>query len=339
MGKKKKNQEVNTKPIYVNNEKHRLFASENFNFVFDKETGVSVCWGQTINDSPEWDPVSPQELVFSMNNFNVTEFIKQVNYLANVKEQIDKTEFIDVDTGLTLEELQQKNLVVMSTASSIVLVFDKAVTEYDSEALVAFVNYLKFLNLSIIVQLNTDKPITLPEMNILKLITENIQIKTGSECSANILFDNVINLKKEALNHSIKMVITKGSFNQNFKSLSKLPANTPIKLVFEKPFVTAAQYRGIQDKIIELNFESCRMGTCFDDHFNKKTKNLKIMPMDCDACRFSLYIEDSKVYPCEFNKYTEIDIDYTKSLSELWQNKKIKKFRDTIVENNFCKKK
>jgi hypothetical protein len=60
--------------------------------------------------------------------------------------------------------------------------------------------------------------------------------------------------------------------------------------------------------------------------------------MNCDATTFSIYVEDGVIYPCEFSKSTGIKIDSCKSISDFWtKNKKINKFRQTIIDHNFCK--
>lgn len=56
MAKKKEDKQL----VFVNNPNYRVVSSKDFNFVLDKETGVSICWGKDENDSPEYDPMTPQ---------------------------------------------------------------------------------------------------------------------------------------------------------------------------------------------------------------------------------------------------------------------------------------
>lgn len=323
--------------IFVDNTSHRAITSKDFNFVLDKESGVSICWGETENDSPEYDPMTPQQLVISMSNFQLNTFIKNFNYLANVKNKIEKTKFLQITESDDVFNLQ--GLTPISTIASVVLIFNEPLDAYNFDDVVKFINYLKIFKISLIVQYNCDSLITDNDIEKFKLLSNNIIIKTSDKLDANIFNDNVKKLKSQEFNFSAKAFITKLSFKEFDKLLEIIPRDTAIKIYFDKPFITVKQYRDVQQKIIDLNLQSIRIATCFDKHFNKKTKNLVIMPMDCDACRFSLYVENNNVYPCEFYKSIQLPININEPLLSLWMNTKIKKVRKTIIENNFCNKK
>ena len=62
--------------IFTDDENQRMVMGDTFNFALDKESGISACWGETINDSPEYDPISPQELIFKIDEiFDLNKFI------------------------------------------------------------------------------------------------------------------------------------------------------------------------------------------------------------------------------------------------------------------------
>lgn len=64
-----------------------------------------------------------------------------------------------------------------------------------------------------------------------------------------------------------------------------------------------------------------------------------MLPCDCDACRFSIYIENETIYPCELIKSFGIKFnneDENISLNNFWNNNDIRKFRAKIIENNYC---
>lgn len=334
MAKKKEDKQL----VFVNNPNHRVVSSKDFNFVLDKETGVSICWGKDENDSPEYDPMTPQQLVLSMTNFQLSKFISKFNYLANIKYQISKNEFRELTEEDNVLEITA-NLTPLSTIASVVLIFENKLTEYKLDDVLKFTKYITDLQLPIIAQFNADYEFNESELELIKTISLNVIVKTGEELSASAFNANIMNLKKYVSNVSAKMFITKTTFKEVNKTLELIPRDSAIKIYFDKPFITVKQYRDIQQKIVDLQLESIRVATCFDKHFNKKTKNLIIMPMDCDACRFSLYVENNNVYPCEFYKNLELPINTEKSLSSIWMDSKIKKFRKTIIQNNFCNKK
>jgi hypothetical protein len=59
--------------------------------------------------------------------------------------------------------------------------------------------------------------------------------------------------------------------------------------------------------------------------------------MDCDASRFSIYVENRIVYPCEYAKLNGISIAECKSIHDFWHSKTMSKMRAYIADNNFCK--
>ena len=59
--------------------------------------------------------------------------------------------------------------------------------------------------------------------------------------------------------------------------------------------------------------------------------------MDCDASRFSIYVENGVVYPCEYLKTGGIKIADCKSIHDFWFEKSMVKLRTYIADNNFCK--
>ena len=82
--------------IFTDDPTKRLIMSEEFNFALDKESNISVCWGKDINATPEYDPISPQELIFKINSFNLSNYLKQFNFLANIKVKVGETEFKNI---------------------------------------------------------------------------------------------------------------------------------------------------------------------------------------------------------------------------------------------------
>ena len=116
---------MENKAVFTDNEIQRSLLSKNFNFVLDKETGVSLCWGKDINDSPEYDPAFPQEISFKIDkSFNLNQMLKDFNFLANVKiRQINDSdntkEFLPITDEL--EALTNENLVCLSTLGKVTI--------------------------------------------------------------------------------------------------------------------------------------------------------------------------------------------------------------------------
>lgn len=325
--------------VFTNNEHSKMLLSNNFNFALDKDTGVSACWGKTVNDSPEYDPISPQELIFKISNkFDLTKYLEQFIFLGNIKEQKSETEFVNVENVLTV--LTTENLVSLSTLASVVLIFDDTLNNIEFNDILTFIKFVNKFSVSIIIQLNTTEKISDDLLTKIKLLGKSVQIKTDDTFNCDNFIYNINLLQKNDFILSSKLLINKNSLAEILiltKKLNKLNKDTAIKLHFNKPFVTAKQYRDIQTCFINAKFDNARIATCFNNHFNKKNPNMLMLPMDCDASRFSIYIEEDTVYPCEFNQSCSYCFDKLNTIRDFWHEKKFTKFRKYVIENNFCK--
>lgn len=326
--------------VFTDDENSKMLLSDSFNFALDKNTGVSACWGKTINDSPEYDPISPQELIFKIdNNFNLHQFLTNFTFLGNIKQQKSKTEFISVDNIDLITSMD--NLVSMSTLASVVLIFDQSLNTLNLNDVLTFIKFVNKFKVSVIIQLNINDKISDQLLDKIKLLGTSIQIKTDDNFNCDNFVYNINLLKEQKYTLSAKIIINKNNYKEINEfitnKISLISKETAIKLFFNKPFVTTLQYKNIQNKLIEAKFDNSRIATCFNNHFNNKSPNMHMLPMDCDASRYSLYIEDNKIYPCEFNQSISYDIDTLNSIHDFWHDKQISKFRKYVVENNFCK--
>ena len=325
--------------VFTNDEHSKMFLSDNFNFALDKDSGISACWGKTVNDSPEYDPISPQELIFKISNkFDLNEYIKQFIFLGNIKEQKDKTEFANLEN--TLLALTTDNLVSLSTLASVVLIFDETLNALKLNDILTFIKFIDKFKVSIIIQLNITEKISDELLTKIKLLGKSVQIKTDDTFNYENFKYNIELLQKNEFIISSKILVNKNSLTEILlltKNLETLNKESAIKLFFNKPFVTAKQYRDIQNSFIAAHFNNARIATCFNNHFNKKNPNMCMLPMDCDASRFSIYIEENTIYPCEFNQCCSYSFDKMNTIRDFWYDKKLMKFRKYVIENNFCK--
>lgn len=325
--------------IFTNDENSKMLLSEDFNFALDKNTGVSACWGKTINDSPEYDPISPQELVFKIDQiFQLNNYLKQFIFLGNIKEQKSNTEFINNEQLA----LSMNNLVSLSTLASVVLIFDDSLNKLKLNDVLTFIKFINKFKVSVIIQLNINDKISDSLLTKIKLLGTSIQIKTNDQFNGDNFIYNINLLKEQKFILSAKILINKNNYKEivsfiNEDKLSLISKETAIKLYFNEPFVTAKQYKDIQNKFIEQQFNNARIATCFNNHFNKKNPNMCMLPMDCDAGRYSIYIENNKIYPCEFNQSVMYNIEQLQTIRDFWHDKKLTKFRKYVIDNNFCK--
>jgi hypothetical protein len=322
--------------IFTDDENQRMVMGDTFNFALDKESGISACWGETINDSPEYDPISPQELIFKIDEiFDLNKFLSNFNFLANIKIKKNKTEFENITDVLAATALP--NLTCLSTLASVVLIFDNNLNELKIDDVLTVTKYIRNFKIPVIIQINTDTELSYAEIIKLKLLGTSIQIKTTDNFNAKDYLKNLKSLKENDIKVSSKVNINKNSYDEVIKIIDKLDKDTSMKIYFTLPYITTKKYVEIQKKFIDAKLDNVRIATCAHNKFNKRAANIYLTPMDCDASRFSVYIENDTIYPCEYAKVDGIKISDCKSIHDFWFGKSVSKIRNYIVENNFCK--
>lgn len=280
----------------------------------------------------------PQELVLNMNNFNQKKFLDLFNFFANIRIKVSDTEFEVIDYKKDCLELD--NLICFSPMASVVLIFEDSIDNYNLQDLTEFIKYINKFSIPIVYQINTDNEITYDEITKLKILGNIIQIKTGDNLNAETLTRNVRLLTDSEIKTSVKLLINKNSADEVKRIPDMFSKDIAAKLYFTLPYVTTKYYKDIQNKFVKNGYTNIKLATCGFKRFNKNADKLNtiLIPTECDALKFSIYIEDGIVYPCEFTKIN--GIKFTKKLNsihDIWYYNKFNKFRSYVVENNFCK--
>ena len=74
--------------IFNEDAQRRSFMSADFNFLLDKESGVSMSWGKTTKDNPEYDPLSPEKFIIRFTNETKYDNVqKALNILCNLRNK------------------------------------------------------------------------------------------------------------------------------------------------------------------------------------------------------------------------------------------------------------
>ena len=259
--------------------------------------------------------------------------MKDFNFLANIKIKIAETEFKNIDNAVAA--LAADNLTCLSTLASVVLIIDN-LSELQINDILSFKKYIDKFSIPVIVQINSDKLISLADLTKLKLISTSVQLRT-SNFNPEIFNKNIHNLTNNDVRISIKLDITKDNWKDVYNNIPLIDSNISIKLYFIAPYASVIGYTKIQNKFEEYKFENVRIATCSHNRFNKNKARITLAPMDCEASRYSVYVENRTVYPCEYNKQFGIELETCAAIPNFWEHKKMIKFRKQIIENNFCK--
>lgn len=318
---------------YLDNQYIRSFSSSLFNFILDKETNVSVYWGQNQNDDPLYDPIGPQELTFKIQkNTSELDIIKKFNLLANIQEQKEKNKLYisildknltDIYNNINLKAISTINTVIFDTASNI-----------DFSFFIPIVKYIKKFNINTIIQIK--EPIYDGNIQALKFITPNINLYFNENT-----IETYKTLTKEKFKVDVKIHINADNYNFIIQNLKTLKKDVKGKLFIDQPFVTKLQLSELENRIKNLKLVGIYLAACnlfkFNESQDKPFKHI-IEIVNCDSCTYSLYVNNNEIYPCQnISNHKLITIKNQKHVDDIWdKSKEIKKFRQQIIDKTYC---
>lgn len=83
----------------MDNKKHKVVTSEDYNYIFDKETGFFARWGKTKEDDPEFAPAGPEILDIEISDGK--------DCLGACKFCYKSNSTGDITRNMTLEQFKQ----------------------------------------------------------------------------------------------------------------------------------------------------------------------------------------------------------------------------------------
>ena len=319
---------------YNDTDEIRLSASENFNWYLQKKTGVSCTWGKNIKETPEYDPIGPQQIIWKIINFNLYEFIKKFNFLANIHKKVDNN--ILAIQSQNQDILKEKNLYIcMSTLSNIIFIIDdfKNINLKDFKI---FCQYIRFFNININIQYNLNNYQNLQIYNQIYNLSCKLILNINSKIFDGIKLYQLIEKLKDKFTISVKLHINENSNIQISKFIDKIDKNISCILYNESPYLTVRKYLNLQSKILSKELTNFCLSQCAKTHYSKKIIGSIILQLPCSACRYTLYLEDFNIYDCQINKNIVGNLNDFKTLDILWNTEKIFKLRQKLISKNKC---
>jgi hypothetical protein len=191
-------EEVNSL-IYNEDSESKVFISNDFNFILDKETKSSFSWGKTKDETPLFNPISPEE----------------VNLILNDDFIFDKN-MIDKFLNLNVEKKQEFNTSI-SCINSIDVFVNKIQNEDEIKKLF---NYFESLNIVAFLNINYNNDFSLKNIFKIKVINVNNVLLSFSDH-----LDNVIGSIKLLIENNIFVKCKFYLTNENFENVYKILSN------------------------------------------------------------------------------------------------------------------
>jgi radical SAM protein with 4Fe4S-binding SPASM domain len=328
----------------------KLLQSKEYNYIFNKNTGLFLRWGKTQEENPIFSQYGPEILDLELSTIchQGCEFCYKSNGINGsymtfeiYRKILDKMPKIltqvafgigDVDSNPDLKkivEYTRKKEVIPNITINGFRMGEKdwqwfaqnfgaiAISNYEEDACYGAVKKLTDLGMK--------------QVNIHQLLSE----ETYEKCFS-LLKDAKADKRLEKLNAIVFLSLKKKGRGEKFN-------------IFEnkkkyKELIDFAMYNKIG-----IGFDSCGAGKFLEAiKFNKNYNELEKLVEPCESSLFSAYIDvNGKYYPCSFcegiNEWGN-GINVIKSqnfLKEVWMNKKTKEFREKMLKciyKNKCRK-
>lgn len=334
----------------------KVCSSDNYNYMFNKKDGQFKRWGSTEFDDPQFSPIGPEILdleitsgycpnnnckfCYKENSNNKTPVNMSFEEFKNIfnKMKLNLTQIAFGITGvqtnkdfIKMLKYTRKNGVVPNFTLSGIDLTDKLAKEISK--------YIGGLAVSVY---ETDKTIGYKTVNIftsLGIKQTNIHAMISKE-TLEFVYEILNDIKKEDKLKNLNAIVflgvkPKGRAKNNFNPLTHEQYKDLISYCFKNE--------------INFGFDSCsapKFENCISKMDLPKNKKRSFLTMSepCESCLFSSYVNvHGDFYPCSF---TEGEKDWGNGLSvlkcenflkDIWYNKKVEKFRKTLLNNcRFC---
>lgn len=223
------------------------------------------------------------------------------------------------------------NLKAISTTNTIIFDYDK---NTNIQVFKNIIKYIKSFNFTPIIQFND--AVSDQVIQKLKFISPNINLYIN---------ENTLNtykkLTKEKFRVDVKIHININNYSFIIQNLKNLNKDVKGRIYIDEPFITKLQLSELENRIKNLKLNGLYLAACnlfkFNETQDKPFQHI-LEIINCDACCYSLYIKNRKIYPCE-NKLDNdlVTISKQKHVNNIWdKNQNVKKFRQLIIDKTYC---
>lgn len=295
--------------LYEENDKIKTLKTEEFSYVFDKESGTSFSWGTTQNETADFDVFSPEIIVikiddsFKFNNYNLKK-------LLNVNLKVD-------------DDFNERYF--LSTISNIELILNKKLLSNDE--IKQLINALKEYKINVSIRLNVDEKFSLKE--ILKIKLMNVDTIIFDACE---ITDELANTIKTFISNKIfvncNFYLNSKTIEKFINDLDKLPILLNINVFYKTKL--DKKLKEFLEKIKSEN----KINILVKNDYKNIGRNCDNLIIEYDNGLYSCYYDfiTNLIYPDESQEKFGIDINEINSVTDFWNSDKFEKFRKNILK-------
>jgi len=293
--------------IYTDDENVRKFSTKEFNFALDKKSRMSFCYGRYVNETPTYDPLSPEIIdVFLDKDFNFEKNKIILNKIFNIQYSEKENKFLMIST------ISSVNLIIKN-------IYDENINE-----IIKLYEYLNNFNMFINLIINYDNVKELRDVIRAKLFKiQNIIIEVTS-FKSNELMDQLNLLLSKQLIVSYNFYLSK----DNYEEFKKLIENDFPKFSFSNIFFKLKTSNIVKKKVIELLKEQSGNFTIFDNTNKFNESFISKSPDGLFKCYVN-FLKKCVSYSSDFEN--SIKFMKIKDINSYWQSDLFNRYRESLV--------
>jgi MoaA/NifB/PqqE/SkfB family radical SAM enzyme len=347
----------------INKENKKLFKSEKYNYMFDRENGTFIRWGKTLEDDPEYSQFGPEildiEISTSVRDFELNNYDpERLVYDEGCKGSCSfcyKSNGRYPTYNMSFEEFKDILDKMPLTLTQIAF----GILNYDTNP--DFLRMAKYAKSKGIIPNFTMHGLDDLTDEQLKEIKNNfgaVAISLYNKDKTYNLIERLTNIGMKQVN--IHYMISKETLKNAFSVIDDIKKDKRLKKINAIVFLSLKQKGGgvnfnrvstedynklvnyALEKKISFGFDSCGAHKFLNAVKNHKNyEAFKTMAEPCESSCFSSYINaKGEYYPCSFaeghNNFgkTGQSVLEANSFFSIWDSKETKTFRNTLLSKN-----
>lgn len=292
--------------VYKEDDEVRCFISENFNFVYSKIDNTSCSWGKTKDETPEYNPISPETITIKVDS----------NFLFNR------------DLILKLISLDYKKGEFISCITS-VIIEGKQNDVFNNDEIKKLINYVDTFKIVCFLKIDFENEFTLKDVFKIKYLG----------CKNVIL--NISNINERSIKNTINVlcensILVNCNFNINSKNADNLINlfldNYQLDVLSTINFVKPIIKKDLLNKLTNVVKEKQLVNIIVNKEV-KSRKKYEIKNKINESSLFSCVVDfiHNKIYCENFNE-NFVNIVDVKTLCDYWNSDSFNEVRRQLIK-------
>lgn len=295
--------------VFNDNDKVRTFFSSDFNFILDKEKKFSIAYGTNPENTPSYDPLSPEEVdIYVDSTFNFNKEFDNLCKLFNLNS----------DKNISISTISVANVIIND-------IYEEPFKDID-----ILIKYLLGFGIAVNVKINYNQINGIGDVFRLKVLDIENLILNVEEFKSQECLDKLNNILSKNINVSCIFNLSNKNY-ENFCELISLnfPINTFSQIIFKRQISKKAKKTIIDMIKGRGTFIICDTKQIKNDLDYKPIKKYQDGLFKC----YINFINQKVFYSSEMTK--GIEFSKIENINSYWNSDLFKKYRYSLISDKY----